>query len=274
VETLVGPVCRQVILAFALACPRLAAQITTTLQPRTVQQFEKYADTVEQQLNERWSGRRPFLAIDQSPQDKAKVLEGEMLIRPGSATNPINVSNGLIHDWLGDVFIPNTSVAAVLAILEEYNRHHEIYPEIIQSRLLERKGNDLKGYWRLERKSPLLTIDLDVHQDAHYEEIAPGKWICRAYAKDISELDNPGTRFEKTYSPGHGSGFLWRLYAYWSLQEMDGGVLAENRNLSLSRDIPLAIAWMIKPFVQEVPRQSLESTLKNTRKAVASSPAN
>ncbi len=271
-----GLACR-ITLTVALACAPLVGQIpipTTTLRPRTVQQFDKYAAAVEQQLNERWSGRRAFLAIDESPQDKTKVLQGEMLIRPGSAGNPIGISNGLIHDWLGDVFIPDTTVAKVLAILKDYDRHHEIYPEVVQSRLIERKGNDLKGYWRLERKHPLLTVDFDVYQDAHYKEIMPGKWICRAYAKEISEVDNPGTRGEKTYSPGQGSGFLWRLYAYWSLQETHGGVLAENRNLSLSRDIPLAVAWMIRPFVQDVPRQSLDSMLKNTRKAVAGNPPN
>ncbi len=71
---------------------------------------------------------------------------------------------------------------------------------------------------------------------------------------------------ERKYARGEGTGFLWRLYAYWSLQAVNEGVLAENRSLSLSRDIPLAIAWMVKPFVQDVPRQSLESTLKNTRR--------
>jgi hypothetical protein len=266
---LAGSACRQIILAFSLACSPLPAQITTTLQPRTVEQFEEYARGVEQQLQERWSGKRSFLAIDDDSSDKAKALRGELLIHPGSPKNPIGISNGLIHDWLGDVFIPNTTIPKLLAILQNYNRHHEIYPEIIQSRLVGRKGNDLNGYWRLERKSPFLTVDLDVHQEAHYKEIAPGKWICKAYAKDISEMDNPGSRLEKKYPPGKGTGFLWRLYAYWSLQATNGGVLAENRSLSLSRDIPLTIAWMVKPFVQDVPRQSLESTLNNTRRATA-----
>ena len=263
---MIGSAARTIVLAFSLAGFPLVSQVTTTLQPRTVEEFQKYADTVEHQLQERWSGERPFLAIDEDSENKAKVLEGELLVHPGSPKNPLSVPSGLIHDWVGDVFIPRTTMSEVLPILQDYGRHHEIYPEIVQSRLLSRNGNDLIGYWRLERKRPLLTVDLDVRQEAHYKEIAPGKWICRAYAKDISEMDNPGTRLEKKYTPGHGTGFLWRLYAYWSLQAIDGGVLAENRSLSLSRDIPLAIAWMVKPFVQDVPRESLDSTLKNTRR--------
>lgn len=246
------------------------AQFQTTLQPVTVKEFSAYAKKVEDQLQARWEGRRPFAAIDETPTERAKVLHGELMIRPGSTPNPINVSKGLVHDWLGDVFIPNTTITNVLAVLQDFDHHHEIYPEIVQSKLVRRKGEDLTGYWRLRQKSPLLPVAIDVIQDAHYSEIAPDKWICRAYANDISEIDNPGTRREKKLPPGQGDGLLWRLYAYWSLEATGGGVLAESRSLSLTRDIPLGLAWAIKPLIQNIPRESLESTLRNTRTAVTS----
>jgi hypothetical protein len=44
--------------------------------------------------------------------------------------------------------------------------------------------------------------------------------------------------------------------------------MAECRTISLSRGIPSGMGWMIKPFIQNVPRESLTSTLRNTRKAV------
>ena len=52
---------------------------------------------------------------------------------------------------------------------------------------------------------------------------------------------------------------------YWSLETANGGVLAECRTLSLSRDIPNAVAWIMKPFVQSLPRESLTSILQQTR---------
>jgi hypothetical protein len=120
----------------------------------------------------------------------------------------------------------------------------------------------------LQHKPQLIPVAFDVEQAAHYREIAPGKWICRAYAKKISEVDNPGASREKVLPPGEGQGFLWRLYAYWSLEATNGGVLAECRTLSLSRNIPAGLNWAIKPFIQSLPRESLTSTLKNTRVAV------
>ncbi len=255
------------LLAFALTIPQLGAQFTTTLQPRTAAEFDQYAAKVEQQLSSRWHGQRAFLAIDDNPSEHEQVLRGDLVIRPGTSQNPVAISNGLIHDWIGAIFIPNTTVNKVLAILQDFDRHSQIYPEIISSRLIRREGNDLWGHWRLQRKDPLVPVILDVNEEAHYQEIGPGKWICRAYAKDISEVENSGTSREKKWPAGQGTGFLWRLYAYWSIETANDGVLAECRTLSLSRSIPVALAWAIKPFVQTLPRESLASTLRNTRTA-------
>ncbi len=257
------------LIAFALAASQLSAQFTTTLQPRTVVEFDQYAAKVEQQLSNRWHGERPFLSIEDNPSEHEQVLRGDLVIRPGTPANPVAISNGLIHDWTGAIFMPNTTVTKVLAILQDFDRHSQIYPEIISSHLLRREGNDLWGYWRLQRKDQVVPVVLDVNEEAHYREAGPGKWICRAYAKDISEVENPGTPREKKWPAGQGTGFLWRLYAYWSIEAANGGVLAECRTLSLSRSIPAALSWAIKPFVQTLPRESLASTLRNTRAAAA-----
>ena len=171
---------------------------------------------------------------------------------------------------LGAVFIPNTTMQKVLGVLQDFKRHEQIYPEVIKSRLLRREGNDLIGYWRLQRKQQLIPVAFDVEQEAHYRQIGPGKWICSSYSRKISEVDNPGSPDEKILPPGEGQGFLWRLNAYWSLEAANDGVVAECRTLSLSRSIPAALSWAIKPFIQSLPRESLSSTLSNTRSAAAS----
>ena len=253
----------------ALTVSAIQAQFvfSTKLKPRTVAEFDDYARKIEQQLSRRWEGPEPFLSISDTGPGRGSVLKGDLLIRPGSPENPVPVSDGLIHDWLGAVFIPNTSMQKVIGILEDFNQHSNLYPEVIKSRLLRRNGNDLTGYWRLQRKPQLIPVAFDVEQEAYYREIAPGKWTCRAYAKKISEVDNPGKSGEKILPPGEGQGFLWRLYAYWSLEATNNGVLAECRTLSLSRNIPAGLSWAIKPFIQSLPRESLTSTLKNTRSA-------
>lgn len=256
------------LLAVAAFCSYpCVAQFTTTLQPRTVDEFDAYAQRVEAELKQRRDGKRAFLAIDDDPAERAQVLAGGLWIAPGNPNNPISIYKGLINDWIGAVFIPHTEMPKVLSILQDFNRHSQIHPNVKRSRLIRREGNNVTGFWRLEWKQPLLTVVLDVTQDAHWQQVGPGKWVCQAYAKDIHEVEHPGTPDEKELPLGRGRGFLWSLYAYWNLEAIDGGVLAECRTLSLSRDIPASLAWAIQPFVDTLPRDALAGTLRDTRKA-------
>ena len=254
----------QIIPLIMVAVPPATAQFMTSLQPRTVEEFDAYAHRVEAELQQRWDRKSAFLALDDDPAERAKVLQGDLWIQPGVPNAPAAIYAGLVHDWVGAVFIPNVDVKKVLDVLQNFDRHRQIYPEVKQSRLVSRNGDDLTGFWRLERKQSLITIVLDVTQDAHWHQVGPGKWVCRAYAKNISEIDRPGSSQESALPVGQGRGFLWRLYSYWTLEPTNGGVLGECRTLSLSRDIPPAVAWAINPFIQTLPREALSGTLRDT----------
>ena len=255
------------VFTLSFAARPVFAQLNVTLRPRTVEAFDRYAKKVEQQLERRWSGTQPFLSISQSPDELDQVMQGAVDVRPGAPDNPVGTPYGLVHDWVGTVFIPDATLQQVLGILQDFKRHAQIYPDIIESHLISVQGNEFTGEWRLRRKGPLGALVLAVRQHEFYRELGPGKWICRAYANDISEVENAGEPGEKILPPGQGLGFLWRLHGYWSLEAVKGGVLAECRTLSLSRDVPLGVAWMVKPFLQSVPHDSLAATLRQTRAA-------
>jgi hypothetical protein len=244
-----------------LVCLLLPAQLDTTLEQRTVAAFENYAKTVEQELD----GRAPALSAAQ----KQSLLQGDVLIRPGGARkNPIEIPGGLIHDWTGTVFFANVSIDRVLAVLQDFDRHAQWYPELLRSRLIRHSGNDLTGYWRLEKKEQLVDVVFDMTVEAHYDNVAPGRWTCHAYAKNVREVRDAGTPREKILPVGEGLGVFWRGYYYWSLESSGNGVIAELRTLSLSRSIPTGLGWIMKPVLQNFPRESLAATLRNTRKAV------
>jgi hypothetical protein len=63
-------------------------------------------------------------------------------------------------------------------------------------------------------------------------------------------------------------GFLWRLNTYWSYEERDGGLYLQIESISLSRSIPLGLGWALRPYVESVPRESLEFTLRSARNAI------
>ncbi|MGC2657604.1 MAG: hypothetical protein WA324_06480 [Bryobacteraceae bacterium] len=246
--------------------PSLPADILSQMKPSTLKRFNAYTATVESQLEKRWAGHGPFLEIDASQSDRTAVLNGENAIRSVTGDDPLAIRNGLIHDWVGSVFIPKATPADVIAVLQDFDRHKRIYPEVIDSKLLKRNGETIDGYWRLEQRH-VVTIDFDVYQQAHYEKLGAGKWACRAYTRQISEIEDPRGHWEHRFPDGQGHGYLWRLYAYWSIEPAANGTLAECRTISLSRDIPPFFGFLIKPFIQQMPRESLSSTLRDTRKA-------
>lgn len=246
--------------------PCSRAQLVVKLSPQTVSEFDRYAQGVEATLQERWSGKKNFFFIEDDPATKQRVLNGGLFIKQMNNGHPVEITSGLIHDWLGAIYMPNTSIQRVLAVLEDFDRHKDIYPSIAESRTISRDGNNIKGYWRLQQKG-LVPVILDVDEDVHYSEVAPGKWKGQNYARNITEVDTGLFSRGRKFPVGEGHGFLWRLYGYWSLEAYRGGVLAECRTLSLSRDIPQGLAWAVGPYTQKMPQQSLEATLQDTRKA-------
>jgi hypothetical protein len=241
--------------------------LKTTLKPQTVAAFQVYTNQVEAQLRQRWTGQRAFLQLEENPAEKQKVLAGEMWIEPDLQPNPRAIPDGLIHDWYGAVYIPKSDVTRVLGVLQDFDHHAAIYPQVVRSRLIKRNGNEITGYWRLEQKGQVLPAVFDVVQTARYNKIAPGRWVEIAHADDIKAVEDQGSKKEKTLPPGEGMGLMWKLYSYWSLEQFGSGVVAECRTVSLSRGLPGSVAWMIRPFINTIPRDSMESTLANTRKA-------
>jgi hypothetical protein len=81
-------------------------------------------------------------------------------------------------------------------------------------------------------------------------------------------VENPGKPDEREKPPGTGEGFLWRLNSYWRFLERDAGVWVECQAVSLTRDIPTGLGWLVNPIITNLPKESLENTLRSTRAAM------
>ena len=90
----------------------------------------------------------------------------------------------------------------------------------------------------------------------------------RSVATRIAEVADADQPSEHEKPIGHDGGFLWRMNSYWRFEEKDGGVYVEVESISLTRDIPTGLGWLIGPFVTNIPRESLLMTLGSTRSAV------
>jgi hypothetical protein len=239
----------------------------TQLKKETLEAFEAYVRANETRLEARRSDG-PFLWVDESSARLAQVRQGKVIIEARTGKGDVGVPDGLIHDWLGAVFIPHATLAATLAWLQDYDHNSLAYrPEVLDSRILSRNGNEFRVYMRLSKKK-IITVVLDTEHDIRYFQLDPARWYSRSYSSRISELVNPGKPDERRLPPGDDHGFLWRIYSYWRFQERDGGVYVECQAVSLTRDVPTGLGWLIEPIIRDLPRQSLEHTLRATRDAV------
>jgi len=156
----------------------------------------------------------------------------------------------------------------VLRVLEDYDHHSEYYkPDVEQSKTLQRDGNHYEAFLRF-RRHKVITVVLNTTHDVNYFRDSPQRAHSRSSAIKIAEVENAGKSGEKMRSAGDDGGFLWRMETWWRMEERDGGVYIQSEVVSLTRDIPTGLAWMIGPFVNGIPKETLAFTMEATRKAV------
>jgi len=238
------------------------------LKPQTVGAFDEYIREAEAGMEQALQGRSPFLWSDVSPDRAQLVRGGQVVAQFWAGRGPSKVPNGLIHDWIGAIFIPASHLKRILALVQDYDNHKNIYkPEVIASRLISHQGNDFQIYLRLLKKK-IMTVVLDTDHKVHYRSLDRTRWTCCSHTTRIAEVENAGSPKEIVLPPDTGHGFLWRLYSYWRFQEREGGVYVECRAISLTRDVPLGLGWIIEPIIQKLPQESLINTLEDTRQAL------
>jgi hypothetical protein len=240
------------------------------LQPETLLAFDNYIHTAEARLDKQ-AASAGFLWADGVKDGKRNLQHGDVLAEPWVGEGDIGISGGLIHDWVGAVFIPGATLDAVIRMVQDYDRAKLSYkPEVMDSKLLARNGDDFTVYMRL-LKQKVLTVVLDSQHDVHYTRIGDTRCYSRSRSTRLAEVQNPGGRDERELSPGKDHGFLWRLNSYWRFEQQDGGVYVECEAVSLSRSVPVGLGWLINPIIRTLPRDSLSNTLRCTREAFKAS---
>jgi hypothetical protein len=260
------------------------------LEPKTAEAFDRYVHLTEAHIDSELARREPYLWAEGLRDDRraaaeARLRRGEVVIErletpnPGTGNlsnqghdgdpgKPILVPGGMIHHWIGTVFIPGATLAQTLALEEDYDRHQDYFrPDVMRSKILRHEGNDYVIDLRLYKKKVITTV-LDTEHQVHYAPVDATHAWSRSRTTRIQEVDNADEPGERLEPEGHDRGLLWRMNTYWRFEEKDGGTYVECQSISLTREIPTGLGWLIGPYVNSVPRESLTFTLATTRAAV------
>ena len=252
-----------------LLAPGVLRAAELKLSQETVRAWEDYVKTTESRMQARLAGKVPFLWMDESPERRRRVRQGEILAAPAVDSGRTRVPQGLIHHWVGAVFIPNASLDRVFGVVHDYDHYRDYFePTVIASKLLSRSDNQWKFSMRWLKKVLIVTAVIDAEYDSVEVRLDRNRCYGLSWSTRIQEIRNYGSTDERRLPPDAGSGYIWRVYSVARYEERDGGVCAELEALVLSRDVPAYLRWLVDPIVSRLSRNALLTSLEQTRRAV------
>jgi hypothetical protein len=250
----------------ALACSSVLS--AAELRPVTLKAWDNYVAAVSARSMARANSESGFLWVAEDAKRLQRVRNGEILTAPPTGHGATGVPGGLIHDWMGAVFIPNTTIPEVLGVLRGYERYMDIYrPVTVDAKLISRAENFHRFSVVLAKQVLFVSTTIAGEYESRYDQVGADRWSNVSYSTRLQDVLDYGRPTERKLEPNNGSGFLWRVYSFARYQERDGGVYMELEALVLTRDVPTVWKWLVNPIVDKISRETMLTSLQQTRAA-------
>jgi hypothetical protein len=249
-------------LGFAHLAPAEPSQVAAS-------SFNSYIGAVESRLSQQHRSSGQILgATAANPQNLNRLRNGEVIIEKLAPSDPTGFQGAMLHHWRGTAFAPSARAADFERLMRNFGAYPQVYsPQVVQARIKSQQGDHYQVIMRVRQKH-VITVVMDTAYDVTFAQIDAVRGYSISRSTRVSEVDAPGTAKERALPPGEDHGFLWRLNTYWTYEERDGGLYMQIESVSLTRAIPTGLGWAIGPFVESVPRESLEFTLRSTCNAL------
>ena len=254
--------------ALAILFLLLSPTLSEAAEPRqeTLRAWDDYIRSVNASVADRVVGTRPFLWVDDSSEIQRRVQHGELVV---TNHDPRKVPQGMIHHWVGAMFVPNVTLDLVMLALNNYDRYSEIYKPLIRKTVvLDRNGDTVKLNVLAVQKALSVTAAVETDEEIRITRPAPNRVSIKADSVRMQEIADYGKLSEHPYPEARRPGYVWRAVIVQRLEQRDGGVYVELETISLSRGIPVEVRWLIKPLTDDLPRKMMTDMLSATRAAV------
>jgi hypothetical protein len=254
-------------LLLLMALATLSLQAEEPTQAATTA-YNNYLLRLEGRLSVQHRAAQGFVAGLDQQQFKARLHAGEAVVEQLSSKSDGELSGAMLHHWRGTAFVPGAHAADFEGLLRDYPAYPRVYaPQVLSAHLFSQQGDHLQATMRV-RQHHVLTVVLDTTYDVSFTHLDPTHAISTAHGTHVAELADVGTTHERALSAREQQGFLWRIDTYWSWAEQDSGLYIQIESVTLTRGIPRGLGWAVGPFVQSIPRESLEFTLRQTTAAL------
>ena len=194
------------------------------------------------------------------------------MVAPAGSSHARHVPLGMIHDWIGAVFIPNATLEETLSVVRNYPAYKDFYrPLIVDAAPLSSDGADSRFSLVVVNKTLFSSTALHCEFRDSYFQVDRNRSYSFSTSYSVREIENYGQANQRELPPDQGDGYIWRLFSISRFEERDNGVYVEREVIALSRDIPATLRFLIDPIVNHLSRESLSTALSQTRQAVRSS---
>ena len=258
-------------LAVALATGTAGAGLLAAeLRDETVAGWQRYIAATEQRVAAELDDGERFLVLDfheEGARLRREALAGGVVVERLHTLDErgerLDVRRGTVQHWLGAILVPNAALNDVLDGLQYDIPPHELQPKtVLESRVLSRDGDTFELYAKVLLDVPMASAQYNMEQMVEYVRLGGDRAWSRVDGTRIAELEDPGSPNEREKPIGNDSGFLWRIKLWWRYVQVDGGVLVEVEQVTLSRSIPVLARWFLAPIINGAPRSGMEDTLQ------------
>jgi hypothetical protein len=230
--------------------------------PAAVSGFDAYVGGVEARLARQHGSGEGFLGgAAASAESGIRLRRGELIVEQLTPAGGV-LPGAMLHHWRGTAFAAGATATDFERLMRDFDAYPQRFsPQVIRATVVTREGDRLQASMRVRQKH-VITMVMDTSYDVSFGRLDVQHGYSVSRSTRISEIDAPGTGRERALSSEEEHGFLWRLNTYWSYEERDGGLYMQVESVSLTRSIPTGLGWAVRPYVESVPRESLEFTLR------------
>ncbi len=230
--------------------------------PAAVAAFNSYVGEVEGRLARQRGTREGFFGVSAASAESAvRLRRGELIVEQLTPAGG-GVPGAMLHHWRGTAFAVGATAADFERLMKDFDAYPKRFsPQVVRATVVGQRDGLLQASMRVRQKH-VITVVMDTSYDVSFGRVDAQRGYSVSRSTRISEIDAPGTGKERVLNAGEEHGFLWRLNTYWSYEERDGGLYMQVESVSLTRAIPTGLGWAVRPYVESVPRESLEFTLR------------
>lgn len=270
---------RRILFATVAAAAVLAAAAycaAADLEKETVMAFNHYVQVAEEQMQSSLRADGPFLWIDLRPESSRKhfyerLRAGQFVIQQLDTRDDgreIEIPGGMVHHWVGLSFVPGITLKSAQGVLEDFQDYALIYaPQVRRARVFARDGDAFKLSLQLYKDSPrrvAYNADFSVRRIS----LSPTRIASSSTSTRIAQLQDPSQMDGPELPVDQDAGYLWRMNDYWRCEQKDGGVYIQVEAITLSREVPGFIAWLVRPIIRHVARETMADLLESDRRAM------